>query len=64
MITREKLSHHIAHLEIKHRTLDEQIDSLESNGLYEDEELHFLKKKRLSIKDEIESLKSQLAELV
>lgn len=64
MITREKLSHHIAHLESKHRTLDEQIDLMESVGSYDDADLNYFKKKRLSIKDEIESLKSQLAELV
>lgn len=49
----EKIKHHITALQEKHRTLDEQIIKLESNGLYEDEELHELKKKRLALKDEI-----------
>lgn len=63
MITKEKLKHHIVHLEDKHRTLDDQINTLESNELYEDEELIFLKKKRLALKDEIEMNKQKLVNL-
>lgn len=63
MITKEKLMHHIVHLEDKHRTLDEQIDSLESNEMYEDSELSFLKKKRLALRDEIELNKQKLESL-
>lgn len=49
----EKIKHHIAALQSKHRNLDEQIEKMESNGLYEDEELHQLKKQRLALRDEI-----------
>lgn len=51
-----KVKHHIEALQTKHRVLDEQINKMESNGLYEDEELHQLKKRRLALKDEITAL--------
>ena len=56
----EKIKHHIEALQSKHRILDEQIDKLESNGLYEDEELHRLKKKRLALRDEIVEFENKL----
>lgn len=63
MTNRVKIEHHIDHLEIKHRALDDQIHKMESNGLYEDEEIHQLKKQRLALKDEIEMNKHRLESL-
>lgn len=60
MITKEKLEHHLSHLKEQHSTLDKQIDHMEDTGIFEDEELHLLKKKRLSIKDEMESVKNKI----
>lgn len=53
MITREKLEHHIAHLQQKHDILDEEISKLES--LHEN--VTNLKKEKLRLKDEIEKFK-------
>ena len=63
MLTKEKLNHHITHLEDKHRKLDNQINLMESVGNYKDEDLHYFKKQKLALKDEIETVKAQLAEL-
>lgn len=63
MITREKLTHHIAHLRDKHDRVDEQIKEMEKTGHYTDEEIHQLKKQKLLIKDEIEKAKHQIEEL-
>lgn len=48
----------IAHLEEAHASLNKQIDHAEKSGVYEDEHLHEMKKKRLHLKDEIAKLKS------
>jgi len=53
MITREKLEHHIAHLQEKHDILDEQITKLEAHH----ETVTDLKKEKLHLKDEIEKFK-------
>ena len=63
MVTKEKLKHHITHLEEKHRHLDSQIALMERVGNYQDEDIQHFKKQRLALKDEIESVKVQLAEL-
>ena len=63
MITKEKLEHHISHLQEQHAALDKQIDLMESNGHFTDDELNNLKKKRLSLKDEIEQHKRQIGAL-
>ena len=47
----------IRHLEEMHAVLDKQIDGLESTGAFHDETLSNLKKRRLQIRDEIESLR-------
>lgn len=52
-MNREKLEHHILHLQDLHEILDKEIDSKTRSGLYEDGELEDLKKKRLNIKDQI-----------
>lgn len=56
MITREKLIHHIAHLQEKHDILDEQITKLESHH----ENVTELKKEKLHLKDEIEKFKTKV----
>lgn len=53
----EKVEHHISHLEEKLETLKKQVDQLERTGVYEDKEIHRLKKEKLHLKDEIERLK-------
>lgn len=63
MITREKLEHHISHLQEQHAVLDKQIDHMEQTGNYVDGDINDLKKKRLSLKDEIETVKHQLGAL-
>lgn len=52
-MNREKLEHHISHLQELHTILDKEIDSKMRSGLFEDSELEDLKKKRLNIKDQI-----------
>ena len=47
----------IAHLEEAHRVLDKKINGLEKTGVYEDENLHEMKKQKLFLKDEIANLK-------
>jgi hypothetical protein len=63
MITKEKLEHHISHLEEQHLALDKQIDAMEQTGNYVDNDIHELKKKRLALRDDIESTKRQLDNL-
>jgi len=63
MLTKEKLNHHINHLQEKHAVLDRQIDLMESNGHFEDADITHLKKKRLAINDEINLVKSQIVNL-
>lgn len=47
----------IKHLEESHRVLDQQIDTLEKNGLFEDTKMQQLKKQRLLFRDEIAILR-------
>ncbi len=61
MITREKLEHHISHLEEKLKELKADCKEAYANGsdvLWEN-----LKKKKLKLKDEIESCNRQLQNL-
>lgn len=56
----EKLEHHIQHLQERHDLLDNEIKRVESthgNQMM----IIDLKKKKLKLKDEIETLKKQLA---
>ncbi len=46
----------IAHLTETHRTLDNQINSMERTGSFKDEVLSEMKRKKLAIKDEISRL--------
>jgi hypothetical protein len=62
MLTREKLQHHIAHLQEKHDALDKEIHTLYS--LHENDlKIETLKKLKLHLKDEIEMHKTRLASL-
>ena len=47
----------IKHLEEAHHILDKRIDNMERTGVYEDDNIHELKKQRLLLKDEIAILK-------
>jgi len=47
----------IKHLEEAHRVLDQKIDTLEKNGLFEDIKMQELKKQRLLLRDEIAILR-------
>ena len=52
-MNREKLEHHVLHLQELHVILDKEIDNKTRSGLFEDQEIEELKKKRLNIKDQI-----------
>ncbi len=59
MLTREKLEHHIKHLQEQHDVLDKEIQELYKQ--HEEEfKLEKLKKQKLNIKDDIERIKRQL----
>jgi hypothetical protein len=58
MLTREKIEHHISHLEDKHRKIDEDITVL-YNQRGNDLKIETLKKIKLRLKDEIEQFKDQ-----
>lgn len=47
----------IKHLEESHRVLDQKIDTLEKNGLFEDMKMQELKKQRLLFRDELAILR-------
>ncbi len=59
MITKEKLEHHISHLQEKHDALDKQIWELDCH-YDESVECHNLKKQKLKIRDEIELCKMKI----
>ena len=62
MLTKEKLEHHISHLQEKHDSLDKQIWELDCH--YDESiECHNLKKQKLKLRDEIETCKKQIQEL-
>ena len=61
MITREKLEHHVTHLETKLKTLKAECKEAFAQG--SDLEWEKLKKKKLRLKDEIESCKKQLEQI-
>jgi len=47
----------IRHLEQMHAVLDKQIDGMEKTGVFDDTQLHDLKKQRLQIRDQLAELK-------
>lgn len=50
--------YHIHKLEKEHQALDKKIDTMEKTGIFDDHQLHVLKKQRLAIRDELAKLKS------
>jgi uncharacterized protein YdcH (DUF465 family) len=62
MMTKEKMQHHITHLQEQHRELDKEITEMDCHW-DESPECHDLKKKRLKLKDEIERCKQKLLTL-
>lgn len=52
----------IKHLEESHRVLDQKIDTLEKNGLFEDIKMQKLKKQRLLFRDELAILRRKQME--
>lgn len=58
-MNREKIEHHISHLQEKHDELDARIiKAIESHG--NEHIIKVLKKEKLALKDEIEGFKKQL----
>lgn len=62
MITKEKLQHHIAHLQEKHDILDKEIRDAYMDNVG-DLEVEKMKKQKLKLKDEIESCKKKIESL-
>ena len=59
-MNREKIEHHISHLQEKHDDLDARIiKAIESHS--NDYIIKVLKKEKLALKDEIEGFRKQLA---
>lgn len=61
MITKEKLEHHISHLEEKLERLKHEVEEEYAHG--NDLRWEELKKKKLKLKDEIESCQRKITEL-
>lgn len=61
MTTREKLEHHISHLEDKVKQLKAEVKEAYARGCDKDWEI--LKKQKLKLKDEIETCKKQIESL-
>lgn len=59
-MNKEKIKHHISHLEEKLALLKKQVDEKERTGHYTDNEINELKKEKLHLKDQIEHHKKQL----
>ncbi len=49
----------IRQLEHQHQQLDNQIDTLEKTGIYEDTRIQELKKRRLLIRDQLSDLRNK-----
>jgi hypothetical protein len=59
-MNKEKIEHHISHLQKKHDELDARIiTAIESHG--NEHIIKVLKKEKLALKDEIEGFKKQIA---
>jgi hypothetical protein len=52
----------IRHLEEIHEMLDKKIDTLEKTGVFEDNNIHDLKKQRLQIRDQLADLRHKQQE--
>jgi hypothetical protein len=62
MITKEKLEHHIKALQEKHDILDKEIKDAYMDNV-SDIIVEKMKKRKLKLRDEIESCKKQISEL-
>lgn len=62
MITKEKLEHHITHLQEKHANVDNDIIELYAQH-GNDLKIETLKKIKLHLKDEIETCRAHIANL-
>jgi hypothetical protein len=58
----EALRERISSLRTEHHDLDAAISRMEESRIFEDEQLHRLKKKKLLLKDQIVSLEHKLGE--
>jgi len=58
---KDKLQHHLEHLKEKHAKLDDQIDKMESSGVFQDFQPNEMKKQRLLIKDEMSITEQKIA---
>ena len=47
----------IRHLEQMHEVLDKKIDGMEKTGVFDDNQLHVLKKQRLQLRDQLAELR-------
>ena len=47
----------IRHLEQMHEVLDKKIDGMERTGVFDDNQLHVLKKQRLQLRDQLAELR-------
>lgn len=52
----------IKHLELMHEALDKKIDGMEKTGVFDDTQLHTLKKQRLQIRDQLAELRRRQQE--
>ena len=52
----------IRHLEELHQDLDKKIDGMEKTGIFDDNQLHLLKKQRLQIRDQLDELRRKQQE--
>lgn len=62
MITKEKLEHHIKHLEEKHELLHKEVRDAYMDNV-SDVEIEKMKKQKLKLKDEIETCKKKIESL-
>ena len=47
----------IRHLELMHEALDKKIDGMEKTQVFDDNQLHLLKKQRLQLRDQLADLR-------
>ena len=59
IMNKEKIEHHIKHLEHQHDQLEKELEEQQKH-YGEDRLVTILKKKKLKLKDEIEGFKNQL----
>ena len=55
---KQKIEHHIHHLEVKHKDLE--LDLMEAHAQWNDNLASQIKKEKLKLKDEIEKFKKQI----